>query len=63
MNYMKLNTEKCHFLIPGSKNEYMWEKLDQYIAWESNDMEFLSVTLDNNLIFDSSAIAARKGSG
>ena len=42
MNYMKLNTDKCHFLIPGNKNEYMWEKVDQDIAWQSNDMEFLT---------------------
>ena len=25
MNYMKLNTDKCHILISGNKNEQMWE--------------------------------------
>ena len=52
MNYMKLNTVKCHLLISGIKNEYMWAKLDQDIVWESNDVKLLGVTLDNNLRLD-----------
>ena len=32
MNYMKLNTNKCHLLISGNKNEYMWAQLDQDIV-------------------------------
>ena len=52
MNYMKLNTDKCHLLISGNKNEYMWAKLDQDIVWESNDVELLGVTIDNYLRFD-----------
>ena len=50
MNYMKLNTDKCHLLISGNKNEYMWGKKD--IVWESNDVELLGVAKDNNLRFD-----------
>ena len=49
---MKLNTDKCHLLISGNKNEYMWAKLDEDIVWESNDVELLGVTIDNNLRFD-----------
>ena len=49
---MPLNTDKCHLLISGNKNEYMWTKLDQDIVWESNDVKFLGVTIDNNLRFD-----------
>ena len=45
---MKLNTDKCHLLISGNKNEYMWEKLDQGIVWESNDVKLLGVTTKNN---------------
>ena len=52
MNYMKLNTDKCHLLISENKNEYMWAKLDEDIVWESNDVELLGVTIDNNLRFD-----------
>ena len=52
MNYMKLNTDKCHFLISGNENEYIWAKLDQDIVWENNNVEFLGVTIDNNIRFD-----------
>ena len=49
---MKLNTDKCHLLISGNKNEQMWAKLDRDIFWESNDVKFLGITLDNNLKVD-----------
>ena len=52
MNYMKPNTDKCHLLISGNKNEYMLAKLNQDIVWESNDAKLLGVTIDNNLRFD-----------
>ena len=26
------NADKCHLLISGSKNEYMWAKLDEDIV-------------------------------
>ena len=52
MNYMKLNTDKCHLLISGNKNEQMWAKLDRDVVWESNDVKLLGITLDNNLKFD-----------
>ena len=52
MNYIKLNTGKCHLLISRNKNEHIWAKLDQNVAWESNDVERLGVTIDNNLRFD-----------
>ena len=51
MNYMKLNTDKCHLLISGNKNEQMWEKLDRDIVWNSNDIKLLRITLANNLNF------------
>ena len=52
MNYMKLNTDRCHLLISGNENEYMWAKLDEDIIWESNDAELLGAKIDNNLRFD-----------
>ena len=52
MNYMKLNTDQCHLLISGNKNEYICAKLDEDIVWESNNVELLGVTIDNNLRFD-----------
>ena len=52
MNYMKLNTSKCHLLISGNKNQQMWAKLTRDIVWESNDVKLLGITVDNNLKFD-----------
>ena len=49
---MKLNTYKCHLLISGNKNEYMWAKLDQDIVWERNDLELLGLTTGSNLRFN-----------
>ena len=49
---MKLNTDEFHLLMSGNKNEYIWTKLDQDIVWEGNNVEFLGVTIDNNLRFD-----------
>ena len=43
---MNLNTDKCHLLISGNRNEYMWAKLDKNIVWESNDVELLGVAID-----------------
>ena len=52
MNYMKLNTDKCHFLISGNKNEQIWGKLDRDIVWESKAVELFRISLGNNLKFD-----------
>ena len=30
----------------------MWAKLDKDIVWESNDIELLGATINNNLRFD-----------
>ena len=37
MNYMKLNTDKCHLLMSGNKKEQIWAKLDRDTIWESNN--------------------------
>ena len=52
INYMKLNTDKCHLLISENKNEQIWAKLGRNIVWESNDVKLLGTTFDNNLKFD-----------
>ena len=50
MNYMKLDTDKCHLFISGKEN--VLAKLENDIVWESIDMELLRVTIENNLRFD-----------
>ena len=51
-NYMKLNTEKCHLLISGNKNEHMWAKVGNDKIWESNTVKLLGITIDNQLKFN-----------
>ena len=51
INYLKLDTDKCHLLISGNKNEHLREKFDQDIVWKSNDVELLGVNIENNLRF------------
>ena len=48
MNYIKVNSNKCHLLISRNKNDLMWAKLNRHIVWESNDVKVLGITLDNN---------------
>ena len=52
MNYMKLNTDKCHLLVSRNKNRQIWAKLDREIDWEKNDVKLLRITLNNKLKFD-----------
>ena len=51
-NYMKLNEEKCHFLISGNKNEHLFINVGPYKIWESNAVKILGVTVDPSLKFN-----------
>ena len=51
-NYMKLNEDKCHFLISGNTNEHLWVNLGDALIWESSKEKLLGVTLDKNLTFN-----------
>ena len=50
-NYMKLNTNKCHFLMSGPK-EHMWIKVGEEVIWESQEEKLLGITIDKKLKFD-----------
>ena len=52
-NYMKLNHDKCHFLISGNVNEHLWAKVGDELIWESAEEKLLGVTIDKNLKFNS----------
>ena len=52
LNYMKLNTDKCHLLVSGNKIGQMSAKLDRTIVWKSNDIKLLGIKLNNKLKFD-----------
>lgn len=52
INYMKLNTDKCHLLFSGNKYEHTWVKLDNDKIWEENKVKLLGITIDKQLKFD-----------
>ena len=50
---MKLDTDKCHLLVSGTKYEHSWAKIGDDKIWEGNEFKFLGVKIDNNLKFNS----------
>ena len=51
-NYMKLNGDKCHFLIAGNKHEHLWLNFGESQIWETQSEKILGVTIDNKLKFE-----------
>ena len=51
-NYMKLNAEKCEFLITGHRFEHLWLNVGETQVWEKNQVKLLGITIDNELKFD-----------
>ena len=49
---MKLNKDKCHLLVSGSKYEACWAKVGPEMIWESSHQKLLGVTIDKNLTFN-----------
>ena len=50
-NYMKLNEDKCHFLISGNTYEHLLVKVGDVLIWESSKEKLPGVTIDKNLTF------------
>ena len=51
-NYMKLNEDKCHFLISGNKNEHLFVNVGPHKIWESNVVKILGVSVEASLKFN-----------
>ena len=51
-NCKKLNTEKCHFIVSGTKYRQVWVKIGKDKIWESNNVRFLGVHIDSELKLD-----------
>ena len=51
-NDMKLNEDKCHFLLSGHKHEVMFAKIGHWKIWESCARKLLRIIIDRNLKFD-----------
>ena len=60
-NYMKLNQDKCHFLISGNVIEHLWAKVGDELIWESAEEKLLGVTIDKNLNYNSHLNTSCKG--
>ena len=51
-NFMKLNEDKCHFILAGYENENTLIRFGDNFLEESEDRMLLGVTIDNELKFD-----------
>ena len=51
-NFMKLNEDKCHYLLSGYKHEMLCSQIGSSKIWESNEQKLLGVVIDRNLSFD-----------
>ena len=49
---MKLNEEKCHFIVAGHKYEHIWANVGQTMIWEQNKVKLLGVNIDSKLSFN-----------
>ena len=60
---MKLNEEKCHYIISGHKYEHTWVKLNNEKCWECDNVKLLGIDIDSNLTFNNyvSSICTKAG--
>ena len=49
---MKLNRDKCHLLMSGSKYKHFWTQISKDKIWEGNEVKCLEITIDDSLKFD-----------
>ena len=56
-NNMKLNKDKCHFLVLGHKYENVWVKIWDEQIWESAKQKLLGIEIGRNLNFDDHVIS------
>ena len=62
-NYMKLNQDKCHFLLSGHKNEVKFAKIGHSKIWETSAQKLLGIITDRNLKFYEYILTRRKKTG
>ena len=60
---MKLNQDKCHFLLSGHKNEVMLAKIGHSKIWENCTQKLLGIIIDRNLKFDEYILTQCKKAG
>ena len=62
-NYMKLNQEKCRFLLSGNKQNIIWANIGQTKIWESRKQKLLGIIIERNLRLDEYLLNQRKKVG
>ena len=60
---MKLNQDKCHFLLSGRKHVMIWANIGQTKIWESRKQKLLGIIVDRNLLFDEYVLNQCKKAG
>ena len=60
---MKLNQDKCHFLLSGHKHEVMFAKIGHSKIWENCRQKLLRIIIDRNLKFDEYILTQCKKAG
>ena len=49
---MKLNAEKCEFIVTGHCFKHLWLNVGETQVWGKNQVKLLGITTDNELKFD-----------
>ena len=49
--FLKLNPDKCHFLVAANTNEHLWLKVGDAMVWETSKQKLLGLTIDKKLNF------------
>ena len=62
-NYMKLNEDKCHFLLSGYRHEMMFANTGQSRIWESEKQKLVGVTTNKHLKFKNHIVEQCKKAG
>ena len=63
INYMKLNVDKCHLLVGGSKNENVTAKISGFEITESKKEKLLGIEIDNELTLNEHVLKLCKKAG
>ena len=60
---MKLNEDKCHFIISGYKHKIMFANIRERRIWEKGQQKLLGVAMDKNVKFKKNILKQCKKSG
>ena len=52
IDYMNLNTDKCHLIVSSNKHKSLWADIGNDRIWESNYVKLLGIDVDRSLKFD-----------